>query len=68
MIDKNYISPLEEGGGKRTNMIYKDPLQKKGGFWFFSVCVIRKKGYGVYILNKKSLHALDKTQSKGTVL
>jgi hypothetical protein len=46
VIDKNYISPLEEGGGKRTNMIYKDPLQKKGGFWFFSVCVIRKKGYG----------------------
>ena len=66
MIDKNYISPLEEGGGKRTNMIYKDPLQKKGGFWFFSVCVIRKKGYGVYFHNKKSLHALDKTQSKGT--
>jgi hypothetical protein len=29
---------------------------------------IRKKGYGVYIHNKKSLHALDKTQSKGTVL
>jgi hypothetical protein len=31
---------------------------------FFHVCVIRKKGYGVYIHNKKSLHALDKTQSK----
>jgi hypothetical protein len=55
-------------------MINKDPLlpfffEKKGVvLGFFRVCVIRKKGYGVYIHNKKSLHALDKTQSKGTVL
>jgi hypothetical protein len=40
VIDKNYISPLEEGGGKTTNMIYKDPLffLKQGGFGFFCVC------------------------------
>jgi hypothetical protein len=55
-------------------MINKDPLlpffiEKKGGvLGFFRACVIRKKGYGVYIHSKKSLHALDKTQSKGTVL
>ena len=73
MIDKNYISPLEEGGGETGNNHDKQRppspffFKKKGGGGF-CVCVIRKKGYGVYILNKKSLHALDKTQSKGTVL